>query len=33
MANLAVEDEAGGKVDEAEIVGRLLVPADEQAAE
>ena len=33
MADLAVEDEAGGKVDEAEIVGRLLVPADEQAAE
>jgi len=33
MADLAVEDEDCRELDEAEVVGDLLVPADEQAAE
>ena len=33
MADLAVADQDSGQLDEAEIVGGLLVPADEQAAE
>ncbi len=33
MAELAVADEDSGELDEAQVVGGLLVPADAQAAE
>ena len=33
MADLAVDDEAGGQLDEAEVVARLLLPADQQPPE
>lgn len=33
MTQLAVDEQANGQLDEAEIVGGLLVPADEQAPE
>ena len=33
MAELAIDDEAGGELDEGEVVGGLLLPADEQPAE
>ena len=33
MAELAVDDKDGGELDEAEVVGGLLLPADQQAAE
>src|SRR4051794_7203432 len=33
MAELAIDDQDRGQLDEAEVVGGLLLPADEQAAE
>jgi len=33
MAELAIDDEAGGELDEGEVILGHLLPADEQAAE
>ncbi len=33
MAQFAIDDEDGGELHQAEVVVRLLLPADEQAAE
>ncbi len=33
MAELAIDDQAGGELDKAEVIGGAFLPADEQAAE